>query len=83
MKKVIHAVLASALLASTAIAAPASDVMIPIRQFVDGFNKGDTKSAFAAPTQPATSPSSTSSLPIGGPAPAPPSNGQTTTTNTP
>jgi len=48
MKKVIHAVLASALLASTAIAAPASDVMIPIRQFVDGFNKGDKKSAFAA-----------------------------------
>jgi hypothetical protein len=48
MKKVIHALLASALLASTAIAAPSSDVMTPIRQFVDGFNKGDTKSAFAA-----------------------------------
>jgi len=24
------------------------DVMAPIRQFIDGFNKGDTKSAFAA-----------------------------------
>jgi hypothetical protein len=48
MKKAIHALLASALLASTAIAAQPEDVMTPIRQFIDGFNKGDTKSAFAA-----------------------------------
>src|SRR5262249_40488046 len=26
----------------------AADLMAPIRQFIDGFNKGDTKSAFAA-----------------------------------
>jgi SnoaL-like domain len=48
MKKVIQALFASTLLASTAIATPSSDVMTSIRQFVDGFNKGDTKSAFAA-----------------------------------
>jgi ketosteroid isomerase-like protein len=50
MKKVILALFATALLASTAIAAPPTDVMAPIRQFIDGFNKGDTKSAFAAYT---------------------------------
>jgi hypothetical protein len=31
-----------------AAATPSPDVMAPIRQFIDGFNKGDTKSAFAA-----------------------------------
>ena len=29
-------------------APPSTDVMAPIRQFIDGFNKGDTKSALAA-----------------------------------
>src|SRR5271170_6428823 len=48
MKKLIHALFASALLANTAIAAPPVDVTVPIRQFIDGFNKSDTKSAFAA-----------------------------------
>lgn len=40
--------LAGACLASAAIAAPAPDVTAPIKQFLDGFNTGDTKSAFAA-----------------------------------
>jgi hypothetical protein len=31
-----------------AVAAGPGDVMAPIRQGIDGFNKGDTKSAFAA-----------------------------------
>jgi hypothetical protein len=48
MKKAILALLTGSLLAATAIAAPPADVMLPIRQFVDGFNKGDTASAYAA-----------------------------------
>jgi hypothetical protein len=48
MKKAILALFACAALASTAIAATPADVTAPIRQFIDGFNKGDTKSAFAA-----------------------------------
>jgi hypothetical protein len=31
-----------------ALMAAADDVTAPIRQFIDGFNKGDTKSAYAA-----------------------------------
>jgi hypothetical protein len=48
MKKLTLALFASTILAHTGIAAPPPDVMAPIRQFIDGFNKGDTKSAFAA-----------------------------------
>jgi hypothetical protein len=48
MKKAALALFASILLASTALAAQPGDVMVPIRQFVDGFNTGDTHSAFAA-----------------------------------
>jgi hypothetical protein len=41
--------LAAIALATTALAAPADDsVMTPIHQFIDGFNKGDQKSAAAA-----------------------------------
>ena len=47
MKRALLALAATILLAPTAFAAP-GDVMIPIRQFIDGFNNGDTKSAFAA-----------------------------------
>jgi len=48
MKKAILALVTSAMLTSIVIAAPPADVMAPIRQFVDGFNKGDTASAYAA-----------------------------------
>ena len=48
MKKTILIVLTSILLAPAAMAAAARDVTAPIRQFIDGFNSGDTKSAFAA-----------------------------------
>jgi hypothetical protein len=55
MHKLLIALAALAVLASGPTAAsgqtPASDrnaVMVPIRQFVDGFNKGDTKTALAA-----------------------------------
>jgi hypothetical protein len=47
MKKAMLAVLASVLWVP-ALWAASSDVMAPIRQFIDGFNTGDTKSAFAA-----------------------------------
>jgi ketosteroid isomerase-like protein len=47
MKKVVLAVLASLLMAATAMASPA-EVLKPIHQFIDGFNKGDTASGFAA-----------------------------------
>jgi hypothetical protein len=47
MKKAIFALLASVLLVP-AVAAAAGDVTVPIRQFIDGFNTGDVKSAYAA-----------------------------------
>src|ERR1700749_439486 len=47
MKKATLALFAIVLLTSTALAA-APNVMAPIRQFVDGFNTGDTHSLFAA-----------------------------------
>jgi ketosteroid isomerase-like protein len=47
--KLRHVVLAAALAASApAAATPAADVTVPIHQFIDGFNTGDTKSAYAA-----------------------------------
>ncbi|MGO8796062.1 MAG: DUF4440 domain-containing protein [Candidatus Sulfotelmatobacter sp.] len=48
MKKAISAALASILLVSAAFAASPGDVTTPIHQFIDGFNNGDTKSAYAA-----------------------------------
>jgi hypothetical protein len=48
MKRVLLAICASILLIPSAFAASFGDVMTPIRQFIDGFNNGDTKSAFAA-----------------------------------
>lgn len=47
MKRALLALAASVLLIPSVFAASA-DVMTPIRQFIDGFNNGDTKSAFAA-----------------------------------
>ena len=47
MKKAVLALLASVLCAP-ALWAVSGDVMAPIRQFIDGFNKGDTTSGFAA-----------------------------------
>jgi hypothetical protein len=48
MKKVILALLAVVLLVPASIAAAPGDVTAPIRQFIDGFNSGDVKSAYAA-----------------------------------
>jgi len=48
MKKAILALVVSALFAPAGLSAQTPDVTAPIRQFIDGFNKGDTKSAFAA-----------------------------------
>ncbi len=48
MKKAILALLATVLLAPFAVAAVPGDVTAPIRQFIDGFNSGDTTSAYAA-----------------------------------
>jgi ketosteroid isomerase-like protein len=39
---------ASVLLMPAVMAAPISDVIAPIHQFIDGFNSGDTKSGYAA-----------------------------------
>ncbi|MGB7436324.1 MAG: hypothetical protein WBR26_07060 [Candidatus Acidiferrum sp.] len=47
MKKLIFALLMSALAFAT-MAATAGDVTAPIHQFIDGFNTGDVKSAYAA-----------------------------------
>ncbi len=50
--KAITSILIAAMLPMAAIAAPAlaspPDPAAPVRQFLDGFNTGDTKSAFAA-----------------------------------
>jgi SnoaL-like domain len=50
MKKVTIAVIASALLAVGAMASTGdmTPLTAPIRQFIDGFNSGDVKSAYAA-----------------------------------
>jgi hypothetical protein len=48
MKVVLAALFVSFLFAPAGLAATAGDVTAPIRQFIDGFNTGDTKSAFAA-----------------------------------
>lgn len=48
MKKTILALLIGILLSQAAIAADPGDVTAPIHQFIDGFNTGDVKSAYAA-----------------------------------
>ena len=48
MRKVLLALIASVLLASAAMAATPGDVTTPIKQFIDGFNTGDVKTAYAA-----------------------------------
>ena len=47
MRRVIFAMLVGVLLAPSGMGA-AQDVTVPIHQFIDGFNTGDTKSAYAA-----------------------------------
>lgn len=47
MRKLMLVLLASILVVPVLLAA-AADVTAPIRQFIDGFNQGDTKSAYAA-----------------------------------
>jgi hypothetical protein len=47
--RALSIVLALAIFAAVpAVAAEQADVMVPIHQFVDGFNKGDAKTALAA-----------------------------------
>src|SRR6476660_555667 len=48
MKKAIFALLTGLVCLPLGMAATPADVTAPIRQFIDGFNTGDTKSAFAA-----------------------------------
>lgn len=48
MKTVIVGLLACIILAQGAYGAAADDVVRPIHQFIDGFNRGDTASGFAA-----------------------------------
>jgi Domain of unknown function (DUF4440) len=48
MRNALLVALACVLLAPAAVAATPGDVTVPIRQFIDGFNSGDVKSAFAA-----------------------------------
>ena len=48
MKNTIVALFANVLFAFAVVAATPADVTAPIRQFIDGFNKGDVNSAYAA-----------------------------------
>ena len=48
MKKTFLVFFAIVLLAPIAFAATPADVTAPIKQFIDGFNTGDVKSAYAA-----------------------------------
>ena len=48
MRQVLFAIVVSVCLLPTASAATHGDVMTPIKQFIDGFNSGNTKSAYAA-----------------------------------
>ena len=48
MNKAIFVLLASVLLVHAAMRAATGDVTVPIRQFIDGFNTGNVKSAYAA-----------------------------------
>ncbi len=48
MRKRLLALVACVLLVRAAVAAGPGDVTTPIKQFIDGFNTGDVKSAYAA-----------------------------------
>jgi Domain of unknown function (DUF4440) len=48
LKKLMFALLMSVLFVPLAMRAATGDVTVPIRQFIDGFNTGDVKSAYAA-----------------------------------
>jgi hypothetical protein len=48
MKKIALAIIVMLLAGSVFGAANPTDVIVPIHQFIDGFNTGDTKSAYAA-----------------------------------
>ena len=48
MSRTLTLLAAALLLAGTALATDRTDVLVPVHQFVDGFNKGDTKHAVAA-----------------------------------
>ena len=48
MKKAMFALLMGVVWVPAGVAAAPADVTAPIRQFIDGFNSGDTKTAFEA-----------------------------------
>ncbi len=48
MRKLCVALAMAVLAAGPTFASEQTDVMVPVHQFVDGFNKGDTKAATAA-----------------------------------
>ena len=48
MHKIFVALVVAVLAAGPAVATEKTDVMVPVHQFVDGFNKGDIKTALAA-----------------------------------
>ena len=48
MHKIFIALAVAVLAAGPTAASEKTDVMVPVHQFVDGFNKGDTKTAAAA-----------------------------------
>ena len=48
MRTMLFAFVVAAVIAAPAAASDKTDVMVPVHQFVDGFNKGDVKSALAA-----------------------------------
>src|ERR1017187_4496668 len=48
MHKIFIALAVAVLAAGPTAASEKTDVMVPVHQFVDGFNKGDTKTALAA-----------------------------------
>lgn len=48
MRRMLIALAVAALAAGPAAATDKTDAMVPVKQFIDGFNKGDVKSALAA-----------------------------------
>lgn len=48
MRKMLFALAVAAFVAAPAAASEKTDVMAPVHQFIDGFNKGDVKTALAA-----------------------------------
>ncbi len=48
MNRMLIALVMAVAAAGPSLASEESDVMVPVHQFVDGFNKGDTKTAAAA-----------------------------------